>query len=146
MIYDLRLEFSFLHTNDKMKLYVDNEEIPSNNGKGVYCQKISLPHALWLRIAGKNEDKDTILDKDIIVKDRHIRLINISLNGVRPPTNFIRKWPLLHVGGRNRNQKIYSHYWGFNGEVELDFQGNDLVSWLMKTNEFRDDHWHKNSY
>jgi len=143
MIYDLQLEFVFANTSDKMKLYIDDREIIPVGGKAKFSKKINLPYTLWLKIYGKNEDKDTLTVDNMIVKDRHIRLVDISINGIKPPTNFIRRWPLLHVGGRNRNQKIYSHYWGFNGDVELEFSGVDLVSWLMETNQFRDNSWHR---
>lgn len=143
MIYDLQLGFVFANTNDKMKLYIDDREIIPVGGKAKFSKKINLPYTLWLKIYGKNEDKDTLTVDNMIVKDRHIRLVDISINGIKPPTNFIRRWPLLHVGGRNRNQKIYSHYWGFNGDVELEFSGVDLVSWLMETNQFRDNSWHR---
>ena len=146
MNYDLLLEFAFVHTNNKMRLFCDGQEVIPINGKGSIKKKILLPSSLWLQISGKNEDKDTKVKDGLIVKDRHIRLINVSLNGIRPPTNFIRRWPLIHVGGRNKNQKIYSHYWGFNGEVELEFSGNDTLTWLLETNRFRDDNWHKNDY
>ena len=146
MNYDLLLEFAFAHTDNKMKLFCDQQEVVPINGKGSIEKKISLPSSLWLQISGKNEDKDTSIEDGFIVKDRHIRLINVSLNGIRPPTNFIRRWPLLHVGGRGRNQKIYSHYWGFNGEIELEFCGKDILTWLLETNRFRDDNWHKDNY
>ena len=146
MNYDILLEFAFAHTGNRMKLFCDDQEIVPVDGKGSIKKKIQLPSSLWLTISGKNEDKDTRFKDGSIVQDRHIRLINVSLNGIRPPTNFIRRWPLLHVGGRNRNQKIYSHYWGFNGEVELEFCGNDALTWLLETNRFRDDSWHKDSY
>ena len=144
MIYDLRLDFAFNNTNNKMRISLDDQEIIPIAGKGTLITKIQLPCTLWLKIYGKNENKDTIIDNDIVIKDRHIRLVDVLLNGVRPASNFIRRWPQLHVGGRDRNQKIYSHYWGFNGEIELDFNERDLLSWLMSTNKFRDDDWHKN--
>jgi len=144
MNYDLVLEFAFYHTNGKMRLFCDDQEIIPVKGKGKIHKKINLPTSLWLKVSGKNEDKDTRLKDGEIIKDRHIRLINVSIDGIRPPTNFIRRWPLLHVGGRNRNQKIYSHYWGFNGEIELEFNGQDKMTWLLGTNLFRDNSWHAN--
>ena len=127
-----------------MKIYIDDQEIVPTEGRGTFAGKIPLPYTLWIKIEGKNEDKDTLIDNASIIKDRHIRLVDVSLNGIKPPSNFIRRWPRLHVGGRNRNHKIFSHYWGFNGEIELDFTGHDLVTWLMETNRFRDDSWNKN--
>lgn len=145
MNFDLRLDFLFVETMDKIRLYCDDKEIIPSDGKATLIKKISLPGSIWLKLEGKDENKDTIIKDGVIVKDRHIKLVNISLNGVKPTTDFIRRWPLLHVGSRNRNHKIYSHYWGFNGEIELEFTGKDIMSWLMETNRFREFDWHQNS-
>ena len=144
MNYKLQLDFKFEHTDDKMRLRIGDQIISPVGNHGSYSAKIDLPTTIFVYIEGKNEDKDTLFKDDIILKDRHIRLIGVKIDGIMPNSDFIRRWPKLHVGGLDRNQKIYSHYWGFNGVVELIFEGNDPMTWLLRTNKFRDDSWQKN--
>jgi len=142
-LYKLRLDFAFSKVKDYMKLVIDDQEIKPANGIASYHSEITLPHKLFIKTSNKDND-GTLLDVNgNVLQDTCIRLVNVDINGVRPNADFIRRWPKVLVGGPGSNRIIYSHYWGFNGMIELDFRGDNLTKWLMRTNSYKDDSWNK---
>lgn len=140
----LNLEFTFNFLENPMHLVINNKMIvPDIHGKANYTTDISFPACIQLTISNKNKH-DTVLDVDKnIIKDKCIILNKVSVDGIIPNINFIKKWPRISVNGTGSNQIVYSNYFGFNGIVELDFEGKNVFQWLLRTNKFRDNSWHQ---
>lgn len=140
----LKLEFIFNCLDNPMKLIVDNTTIsPDENGKATYIANITFPCKIIMHVNGKTK-YDTIQDNQgNIIKDKCIILNHVDVDGIKPDTNFLKKWPRISVNGAGSNQIVYSNYFGFNGIVELEFEGKNLFQWLLRTNRFRDNSWHQ---
>lgn len=126
-----------------MRLHIDDEEYKPSEGRVFYQTLIPLPHKIFLKLSGKDNHGTEIDPNGNVIRDTCIRLVNVSINGIKPNSDFIRRWPKILIGGKGSNRIIHSHYWGFNGLIELDFDGDNLTKWLMKTNRYKDIDWNK---
>lgn len=103
----------------------------STEGTYVYTKEITLPTKIILKFKNKNPN-DTIVDESgKITKDKSVVIQNMSLDNLPISVNYIRKHLKLIT---ENQQEIYSHYIGFNGDVELDFDRPNVFLQLMKFN------------
>ena len=138
------LEFQFNELHNPMRLHIQGVEIvPNTEGKAAYSTMVQLPNSLMLEVTGKAKN-DTVLDtQGNIIKDKCIVLTKVSIDNIMPNVNYLKRWPRLMIGGRGSNQIVYSDYFGFNGTVELMFDGDNVLQWLLRTNQFRDQDWNR---
>jgi len=136
------IDFIFSDIDNPMQLFAQGCSIvPDKSGKAVFAADIELPSKIILEVSGKNKN-DTIVDaQGNILKDKCIIIENVHVDGISPHINFLKKWPRLMVGGKGSNKIVYSNYFGFNGIVELEFEGANVFQWLLRTNKFRDSNW-----
>jgi hypothetical protein len=140
----LNLEFSISDLNNPMNLVIDSKTIlPNEQGKATFTKIIKFPSCIYMEVSGKGK-YDTIIDEHgNVVKDKYIKLEKVQVNSIIPNVNFLKKWPRIAINGGRSNQIIYSDYFGFNGTIELEFEGNNVFEWLLRTNKFRDNNWHQ---
>lgn len=141
----LLLYFQFSDIQSPMQLCIQGNCItPDDTGKAIYKTNVDLPTTIVMEISGKGK-YDTIIDsQENIVKDKFILLEEVKVNGISPNINYLKKWPRLIIGNKDSNKVVYSNYFGFNGIVELELEGNNVFRWLLRTNKFRDKHWNTN--
>ena len=91
---------------------------------------IELPTNITLVFSGKNHMTDTIIDKDNkIIADMYTKITKIELDGVPFPIAYIRKCLCLET----QDQKIYTSYIGFNGQMILKFEETTVfqqINWI----------------
>lgn len=136
------IDFTFSDIDNPMQLSAQGHPvIPDAFGKAMFIADIELPSKIILEVSGKNKN-DTVVDAHgNIVKDKCIIIENVYVDGLSPNINFLKKWPRLMAGGKGSNKIVYSNYFGFNGIVELEFEGANVFQWLLRTNKFRDSNW-----
>jgi hypothetical protein len=146
----IQLKFKFFNKGPLELLY-DGEVCEPDGDVYTHIERVEFPTQLRFELRGKDEDgADCVVDREgNIVWDRHLKLIGASIDGVVPNRYFLQRWPRLFVGSntqefRPSNQIVYANYFGFNGVIELDFDGDDVVQWLMRTHRYKDDNWQKN--
>lgn len=84
---------------------------------------IQLPSSIRLEVSGKNINTDTLVDdKQQIVKDKYVKLLDIKLDNISVPKHYLEKDITL----RTHNDLIHSNYFGFNGVVEINFTKSNV--------------------
>ena len=103
-------------------------------------------------MTGKHKNRhDTQVDKDgKILFDRYIKIVKLTVNHLIPNQLFMRKWPLVHIGSKSRNfmpsnRQLHTNYIGFNGVIDLEFEGSNPAQWLMKSQKYMDKYWQDDS-
>ena len=91
---------------------------------------IELPTNITLVFSGKNNMTDTVVDKDNkIIADMYTKITNIELDGMPFPKAYIQKWLCLET----QDQKMYTSYIGFNGQMILKFEETTVfqqINWI----------------
>lgn len=135
---NLKIHFTLGKCKNKLfKLLVNNEElIPVDSGdliNAVYERQISLPTRVEIRTSGKDNNTDTIVDKDgKILEDLYVQIKEVSLD------NFQLNEKYLHqkINIKTESGKMYTtSYIGFNGITVLNFQEKNVFSQVMVCNE-----------
>lgn len=141
----IEFQFEFTDCNGRMQMTGDGKElIPDDYGHLTVCRRIKWPSTIEFMIYGK-DIKGTLLDQQgNIIRDRAIKLIQIKIDNLIPDINFLKRWPILFVGGRQGNQVINSDYFGFNGLIKFDFFAKNAMHFMIRSNQFRDNFWNKN--
>lgn len=141
----IEFQFEFTDCNGRMCLSDDEGKIlsPDDDGQLIVRRRISWPSTIEFEINGKDKFGTQLDGNGSIVRDRAIKLNQISIDGLIPDVNFLKRWPVLIIGGRHSNQIVNSNYFGFNGLIRFEFFANSNVHFMIKTNQFRDNHWNK---
>lgn len=94
---------------------------------------INLPTKFYISVDGKDNNTDTVLDKNgNVKKDKFLRLDNILLDKKPINSNALYKICEIRTVG---NQIINSNYIGFNGIVKIDLDYSDsLIAHLTINN------------
>jgi len=127
----------------EIKLYVEASEINNdcmkiNNislhpGINILSYTTEFPSIFTLDISGKGVS-DTIIDDDgNIIKDKFISVSTLVVDNLRVSQHLLSKIFELTTPD---NQRIVSHYWGFNGTVKLDMNASDALEWHLKTQSY----------
>jgi hypothetical protein len=123
-------------SNGVMSLTID--DVRKNNypvetlveGTNIISFDVSVPNKLIFTISGKDNKKDTVLDKGTgeIIKDKFVKVGGLDIDG--KPLNKHRvaqMFVLKTVDG----DEIKSAFWGFNGTVELDLPYEDALDFHL---------------
>jgi hypothetical protein len=148
----VEITFTFVNPAEHIKLYHDGKEcVPDKNNEFVYSREISFPNTLRFEMQGKDlKGSDCKVDEDgNVVWDRFIIISKVSVDGIRPNLDFIKRWGRIYPNTqlkdfRPSNQIVYSNYMGFNGVIELEFEGSNILEWLLRTHQYKEDYWQKN--
>jgi hypothetical protein len=105
--------------------------IPDDNTVYCYSQDIELPAQIDLEFFGKNKNQDTKIDEHgNIVQDKHVIIKEIKLDNISIDPLFIKRHlALTHDSGIN-----YSNYIGFNGNMIIQFEKNNVFSQVLHFN------------
>ena len=92
---------------------------------------IELPCRIVLQLTGK-QPNDTVLDQNnCIVKDTYVKLSGVKIDDFKLNQIFLcQKVQLRTTGG----QEIITNYFGFNGQVNLDFSKSSVMSQVLHCN------------
>jgi 23S rRNA pseudoU1915 N3-methylase RlmH len=87
---------------------------------------VEAPNKLFLKLTGKNNRRDTVIDKNTgkIIKDKFVKVIGLEIDG--KPLGSHRVAQMFTLKNEN-NDEINSAFWGFNGMVELDIPYTDAL-------------------
>lgn len=99
-------------------------------GTNVISFEVVVPNKLIFSVSGKNNRRDTVVDKETgeIIQDKFIKVIGLEVDG--KPLNEHRvaqMFMLKTVDG----DKINSAFWGFNGMIELDLPYEDALDFHL---------------
>lgn len=131
---NLRLEFTVSRLEHKgPTLIISNNSVTEtlNNlsaGPLIYETKITFPCKFQIFMQGKGP-ADTVVDQDgNIIKDIFVRLDNINVDGFSCHPVYLHRniWLETDCG-----QKIQTNYWGFNGQVNLNFDYPNSFYWSL---------------
>ena len=87
---------------------------------------IEFPACVILDVSGKFMSRDTVVDENgNIVVDKHIELTRVVVDRSLVSKLFLKKWPKFG--------QIRDSYFGFNGQVELEFLEPNSFYWLLTT-------------
>lgn len=148
----LEIEFTFVNPVETIKLFYEGEEcIPDENNKYVFKDHLMFPSVYKFEMSGKcPRGRDCKVDSEgNILWDRYIIISSLKVDNVMPALSYLERWGRLHAGTsledfRPSNQVVFGNYLGMNGVVELEFEGSDVLEWLMRTHQFRDPNWQQN--
>ena len=125
----VKLEFEFVPLHNKvMALSINNNVItPNDNNRQTTVVDITLPGAIVLEISGKDLNNDTVVDASgNIIADKHIKLIAAEIDGLQINPQFLLSWP--------QGNNIKTSYFGFNGNVILQFDDANSFYFSIKSN------------
>ena len=125
----VKLEFEFVPLHNKvMTLSINNNVItPNDNNRQTTVVDITLPGAIVLEISGKDLNNDTVVDASgNIIADKHIKLIAAEIDGLQINPKFLLSWP--------QGNNIKTSYFGFNGNVILQFDDANSFYFSIKSN------------
>ena len=148
----IEITFTFVNPADHIKLFHEGYEcVPDENNEYIYTGEINFPCTLRFEMQGKDSHgADCRVDNDgNVIWDRFIIISRVTVDSVVPNLNFIRRWGRIHPGTsldnfRPSNQIVFSNYLGFNGVLELEFEGSNVLEWLLRSHQYKDDNWQKN--
>ena len=145
MMYPVEITFDFFDTeNSDIKLLHNSQECKPNHNRFIFKTEITLPNTLQFRMIGKHSRKhDTFVDKNgKILHDRYIKITDIRLNNLQPNDLYLQRWPiLLH----SDNQTLHTNYIGHNGYIDLIFEANNPIQWILRSNIYQDNTWQDDS-
>lgn len=134
-ICELDLDFRIGHCNGTMSLQISfNDKIldsfsklPNDTLQVKYS--VPLPGTLSFKLSGKNMNADTRIDeKGNIVADKYIILENLSLGRFTVPQHTLKK---ICTYQRIDNITTNDNYWGFPGQVNINFDCSNVVKWHL---------------
>jgi hypothetical protein len=117
-----------------MLIYADNQLIASymehTQERFELDIDIVLPCRLRFVLTGKNMDTDTQIDEQgRITADKCVVLERFYLNKVEIPTHKLQ----ASCTYTTDHGIIHEIYWGFNGEVVIDFPYQNAVEWHLRS-------------
>ena len=147
--YPVEIYFRFYNCeNSTIKLLYNGKECVPKNTFYIHQQEISLPSNLKFEMIGKHFLRaDTKVDeKGQLTFDRYIKIVKVTVKDLLPNKMFLEKLPEMHVGSKSKhfarsNQMIHTNYMGFNGVVNLQFEGNTPGNWIMKSHRYKSIDW-----
>lgn len=148
----ISITFTFVNPIERIKLFHQGEEcIPDENNQYTYTGDIEFPSTLRFEMQGKDpRGADCRVDDEgNVVWDRYIIISKVTVDNVLPSLNYLQRWGRIHPGAsldnfKPSNQIVFSNYMGFNGVLELEFEGSNVLEWLLRSHQYKDDNWQKN--
>ena len=92
---------------------------------------IEFPTVLTFNITNKNSNKDTVVDdQGKIISDKYIKIKSLHIGRVP-----VRESLLFDICKyRYNGNEVNNIFWAFNGNVCIDFDADDFISWHIKHN------------
>lgn len=107
-------------------------EIKDIIGRYVFVTDIMLPEDIEIEFFGKNQGVDTLVDANgKIIKDKHVKIESISLDGIELPKNFLTKGIRLVTEDQN---EIFTNYVGFNSRTCIQFTRSNVFFQVAEIN------------
>lgn len=148
----VEITFTFVNPIETIKLFHNDEQcMPDSNNQYIYRAQHIFPVRLQFEMNGKcPRGSDCRVDANgEVIWDRYIIVSEVKVDGVVPNLDYLKRWGRIHPNTtlkdfRPANQIVFSNYMGFNGVIELEFDGSDVLEWLMRTHQYKEDDWQKN--
>jgi hypothetical protein len=151
--YPIEIYFRFYNCEDsEIQLLHEGKVCEPKNTFYIHKTELELPGNLRFEMRGKHKKRwDTQIDKNgNMLFDRYIKIVKVTVNHLMPNQLFLRKWPNVHPNSNlanftPSNQQIHTNYIGFNGVIDLDFEGETPAKWLIKSQKYMDKGWQDDS-
>jgi hypothetical protein len=101
------------------------DQLPA--GKFIYETVIKFPADFKIIVSGKDPSDTVIDDAGEIVADKHIKIIDVTVDGMACHPHYGYGTELHAENG----QTVKSNYWGFNGTVKLNFSEQNSFFWAL---------------
>lgn len=136
---DLQLHFVTGKVTDKsmsMTIVNGTEKTIYNQLDKTLTYKTSIKFPCQIKILVYNKtDQDVLIDSNNnIVADTFILLENIIVDNLACNKFYLKQAPRLTT---NTGQMLHDNYWGFNGEVILNFPQKNSILWALETESFK---------
>ena len=101
---------------------------------------IDLPGTVCIDLYGKGPNDTQIDEQGNVLKDKYIKLEELTVD--RMPVHILSliKLPELHAN----NQVTRINYWGFNGQARINFEQSDPFRWHLDAMREKANDWTKN--
>ena len=124
--------FEFGVNNGSMSLLMrDNEHVLSDisdaNGLVEVNTLINFPNQITIALSGKNPNTDTTVVDGEIVADKYVKLVGMTVGGIKVTEATLFK--ILNY--KHGDENVFDTFWGFNGEIVIDFDHNDFIRWHL---------------
>ena len=137
-ISKLTLEFdvSQLHGKSMSLTFLNNDKIETfqqlDQGVFIYKTDIEFPAKFSIQVSGKGPNDTEVDEQGNVVKDMCIKLTDINVDGLGCHHVYIHKFiNLITASG----EQVQTNYWGFNGQVDLDFNYPNSFFWALHSTE-----------
>lgn len=125
----VQLYFKFGQVRDTyMSMRVNGiDVVPDADEQAMIELWIDFPCELVVELEGKDNNTDTVIDSDgKIIQDKFVQLTQVKVDRMSVGNHFLQKWPVV-------NDSFTTTYFGFNGQVRLNFDETTAFHWLLKT-------------
>jgi hypothetical protein len=135
----IKLDFRVGKINDEsMSLIIINgaeKKVYSTLDEQLCCELIiDFPAQVKIIVFNKGPN-DTIVDENQnVIKDKFIQLENLQVDNLQCNPLYLKNKIKLTT---NDGRIFYDNYWGFNGEVTLDFSQKNSIFWAFETNSLK---------
>ena len=96
------------------------------NGTNNIEIEVKIPCVLFLKVYGKNHNRDTLVDPAThkVVKDKYLKITDVYIDNKPLDKNKVQQMFVLES---ENNGKIHTSYWGFNGTVSFELLQEDSL-------------------
>ena len=96
------------------------------NGTNNIEIEVKTPCVLFLKVYGKNHNRDTLVDPAThkVVKDKYLKITDVYIDNKPLDKNKVQQMFVLES---ENNGKIHTSYWGFNGIVSFELLQEDSL-------------------
>lgn len=136
----IEFEFEFGNSNGTMAAIIRDHsgtvtELTDREGKIMLDVPINFPNSISIELSGKSPSDTKVVDGEIVA-DKYVHLKRMVVGGI--PVTEVNLFKILqyHHDGITTSDP----YWGFNGEVVIDFDHDSFIGWHLKNQngfEFR---------
>jgi len=96
------------------------------NGTNNIELEVKTPCVLFLKVYGKNRNRDTLVDPAThkVVKDKYLKILDVYIDNKPLDRNKVQQMFVLESESKG---KINTSYWGFNGIVSFELLHKDSL-------------------
>ena len=104
--------------------------VPDNNLIGTCTLDVSLPAQITIKLSGKTNEKDTIVDENgNMIEDKFVQITKFALDCFELNEIFLHQRIKLLT---KDNNEYTTSYFGFNGKVTLNLNKNNVLEQFLE--------------
>lgn len=104
------------------------KDLPS--GPYTHTMDVLFPSTLKIDLSGKGPNDTQVDAQGCITGDKFIKLVRLLVDGHPTDPNWACRFLTLQPVDR---EPVITNYWGFNGQVKIEFDRTNAFVWLVGT-------------